>query len=55
MRAQRRFCNFVVAQASRELRLIAVDYFDDLLKGLKEHVQGTLGRIGRAEEFANLK
>lgn len=42
-------------QAPRELRLIAVDYFDNLIKGLKQHVQGTLGRIGRAEEFANLK
>jgi hypothetical protein len=44
-----------LTQASRELRLIAVDHFENLLKGLKEHVQGTLGRIGHAEEFAILK
>jgi hypothetical protein len=30
-----------LTQASRELRLIAVDYFENLLKGLKGHVQGT--------------
>ena len=39
-------------RASRELRVLAVDQFDDLVEGLIEKVQDNLGRIKKAEELA---
>jgi hypothetical protein len=42
-------------QASRDVRLSAVDDFDDLIEGLKREVEAKLKQTKRAEEFAKAK
>ncbi|HTR24274.1 MAG TPA: hypothetical protein VMI10_09830 [Terriglobales bacterium] len=42
-------------KASRELRLKAVDHFDDLLETLKMHVKDKLRQLNNAEQVAKLK
>jgi hypothetical protein len=41
--------------ASRDVRLLAAGRFDELLDGLKGHVQEKLQRIKKAEKLAQLK
>lgn len=41
--------------ASRDVRLRAVEHFDELINGLKVHIGKKLQRIKEAEEFAQMK